>query len=111
MIDITPTMELGDQDLPVCKVNTTAGLITVYESLVEPGRLVIDIDHDGDPAPVVTLNDHYLYGEDTAAFTRLLAIRDLLTEGWKRQQSPAEMVYLIGGLLEFADLPGDWVMQ
>lgn len=59
---ISSTLAIGDEGKPYAQTEAPSGItVTVYESLVEPGRIVIEVDGPAESA-VVAVNDYYVHG-------------------------------------------------
>lgn len=68
LLDLEAEIKEGDGGKSYAEVRIGDVTVTVYESLVEPGRVVVDIDTETDrhlevPSSLaVAINDHYVHG-------------------------------------------------
>lgn len=59
-LGMSTARQSGEQNLPIGSVNLGEVLVTVYESLHEPGKVIIDIDHE-DSDVRVYVNDGIIH--------------------------------------------------
>lgn len=67
-LPVAAEIKEGDGDRPYAEVTIGDVTVTVYESLIEPGRVVVEVDTQDDrhlevpTSLAVAINDHYVHG-------------------------------------------------